>query len=83
MDLILTRLSNIDEKLEQINSCVSNLENKLDKLDSRVKHLEDDGSKTTDKIKQLEVGLTELNTQVNDRVKDRQWRNQKGMHGEM
>ena len=66
VDLILTRLSNIDEKLEQINSCVSNLENKLDKLDSRVKRLEDDRSKTTDKIMELEAGVTELNTQVNE-----------------
>ena len=46
VDLILTRLSNIDKKLEQINSCVSNLENKLDKLGIRVKSLEDDRSKT-------------------------------------
>ena len=66
VDLILTRLSNIDEKLEQINSCVSNLENKLDKLDSRVKRREDDRSKTTDKIMELEAGVTELNTQVNE-----------------
>ena len=66
VDLILTRLSNIDEKLEQINSCVSNLENKLDKLDSTVKRLEDDRSKTVDKIQELEAGVTELNTQVNE-----------------
>ena len=66
VDLILTRLSNIDEKLEQINSCVSNLENKLEKLDSRVKRLEDDRSKTTDIIMGLKGGVTELNTQVNE-----------------
>ena len=66
VDLILTRLSNIDEKLEQINSCVSNLENKLDKLEGRVKRLEDDRSKTTDTIMELEAGVTERNTQVNE-----------------
>ena len=63
VDLILTKLSNIDEKLEQINSCVSNLENKSD---SRVNRLEDDHSKTVDKIQELEAGVTKLNTQVND-----------------
>ena len=61
VDLILTRLSNIDEKLKLINSCVPNLENKLDKLDSRVKGLEDDRSKTVDKKQELEAGVTELN----------------------
>ena len=63
VDLILTKLSNIDEKLEQINSCVSNLENKLD---SRVNRLEDDHSKRVNKIQELEAGVTKLNTQVNE-----------------
>ena len=46
IELILTRLGDIDKKLEQINSSVSNLERKLDKLENKVQKMEGDHLKT-------------------------------------
>ena len=42
IELILTRLGNIDKKLEQINSSVLNLERNVDKLENKVQKLEGD-----------------------------------------
>ena len=41
VDLVLTRLAEMDKKVTQIESKVTNLENKLGMLDNRVQGLED------------------------------------------
>ena len=50
IEIILTRLGNIDKKLEQINASVSNLERKFDRLENKVQQLEEDHLKH---VKQL------------------------------
>ena len=66
IELILTRLGDIDKKLEQINSSVSNLERKLDKLENKVQKMEGDHLKTRWTVDDLENGVKEINEQVNE-----------------
>ena len=65
IDLVLTRLAEMDKKLTHIESKVAHLENKLGMLDNRVQRLEDAHSNTCKTVEGIEDGLNSLNTTVN------------------
>ena len=66
VDLILTRLAGMDQKLSQIESTVTSFENKLGMLDYRVQELEVAHSNTCKTVDGLEAGLNALNTTINE-----------------
>ena len=72
VDLILTRLAEMDKKLTQIESKATNLENKLGMLDNRVQGLEDAHSNTCKTVDGIEAGLNALNTTINEAKAARQ-----------
>lgn len=69
IDLVLKRLSGIDEKLERLNCFVTNLEKNFNKLDSRVLKLESAQKEMDKKVAEVQASQAELNTQLNE-VKD-------------
>ena len=68
IDLILVKLSNVDEKLECISSTVTKLESKLTKLQDKVENLEHDQQQTTRNVSEMESGLQFLNAQMEEKA---------------